>query len=394
MLTAAIASNDSSATAQVVACLEQTGIVASVKKWTIPNDKVDAAEMVPDIVLLDLGPEPEVWFTFGAHLRRVRPAVRLIACSAVNPPTPELLLDAMRSGVQDFVYKPVTTEALRVILERIRQEGPASEAKLSEKLIVVMGSKGGVGTTTVAVNLGVQFSTFARKRVVLLDLARPLGNAHLLLDLHPRFGIRDAIENIDRLDSHFFSGLLTVHRTKVELLGGALHPEQWQSVSPALLDRIANVAQTNSDLVVADIGSQFGSEWSSMLRASRTILLVAETDVPSIWTLERRLSALDGLGIPPKKIRIVINRWHKGDEETLNSIEKHIKRPIAGLIPNDFREASTSVNMGIPMIENHNNNLTSHYRKLVAGLVGPEPIPAAKKNSIRGLFSFRMKRMA
>ena len=75
-----------------------------------------------------------------------------------------------------------------------------------------MGSKGGVGTTTVAVNLGVQLSTHAQKRTVLLDFARPLGNAHLLLDLHPRFGIRDAIENLDRLDSHFFGGLLTQHK--------------------------------------------------------------------------------------------------------------------------------------------------------------------------------------
>ena len=100
----------------------------------------------------------------------------------------------------------------------------------AEKLIVVMGSKGGVGATTVAVNLGVQISTHAQKRTVLLDLARPLGNAHLLLDLHPRFGIRDAIENLDRLDSHFFAGLLERHKSKLEILGGAMQPEEWQNI--------------------------------------------------------------------------------------------------------------------------------------------------------------------
>ena len=76
-----------------------------------------------------------------------------------------------------------------------------------------------------------------------------------------------------------------------------MHPEQWQSIPAALLDRVANVAQANSDVVLADVGSQFGADWTSMLQAARIILVVAETNVPSLWSLERRLSALDGLGI-------------------------------------------------------------------------------------------------
>ena len=84
---------------------------------------------------------------------------------------------------------------------------------------------------------------------------------------------------------------------------------------------------------LADVGTQFGSDWTPMLQTARMILMVAEANVPSLWTLERRLSALDGLGIEPERIRVVINRWHKGDEEALKSIEKNIKRP-------DFRVPS------------------------------------------------------
>jgi pilus assembly protein CpaE len=254
-----------------------------------------------------------------------------------------------------------------------------------------MGSKGGVGTTTVAVNLGVQLCTYARERTILLDLARPLGNAHLLLDMNPRFGIRDAIENIDRLDSHFFEGLLTAHKTKLQLLGGAMHPEEWQSIPATLLDRVANVAQTNCDVVLADVGSQFGSDWTAMLEAARLILVVAETNVPALWTLERRLSALEGLGIDAEKIRVVINRWHKGDQETLSCIEKNIKRPIFALLPNDFRKASSSVNLGTPLMENHNNNLSNHYRKLASLLSGRDAMPVAKRTGIGNFFSFPAK---
>ena len=390
MLTAAIASSDSSTAAQLLVSLQQTGLVADVKSWTIPTDRVDSGESIPDVVLLDLGRDPELQFAFGSHIRQIRPSVRLVACSAVNPPTQQLLLDAMRCGVQDFVFKPVSPEALKDIFARFSQEGLAAEHRSAQKLIVLMGAKGGVGTTTVGVNLGVQLSTFANKRPVLLDLARPLGNAHLLLDMSPRFGIRDAIDNIDRLDSHFFDGLVMTHKTKLNLLGGAMHPEVWQSIPATLLDRIANVAQTSFDIVLADMGSQFGSDWGPMLKSARMVLVVTETNVPSLWALERRLSALEGLGIDAEKIRVVVNRWHKGDQDTLNSVQKNIKRPIIATLPNDFRKASTSVNLGTPLMENHNNNLANQYRQLASLLTGVDAISAAPKKT--SFFSFPVKR--
>jgi pilus assembly protein CpaE len=262
-----------------------------------------------------------------------------------------------------------------------------------EKLIVVMGSKGGVGTTTVAVNLGVQLSTYAQKRTVLLDFARPLGNVHLLLDLHAKFGIRDAVENLDRLDSHFFSGLLTRHKTKLEVLSGAMQPEEWQSIAVPPLERIVNVAQSSFDIVLVDIGSQFSSEWSQVLRMARMILLVAETNVPALWTLERRLLALKGFGIDPDRARIIINRWHKGDDEALKSIQKEISRPVFACLPNDFRKASEAVNLGTPIEQNHNNVLSNRYRHIACQLAGMDTSVIAKKTSlVGGLFSYPTKR--
>ena len=141
-----------------------------------------------------------------------------------------------------------------------------TSGRAAEKLIVVMGSKGGVGATTVAVNLGVQVCAHTQSRAVLLDFARPLGTAHLLLDLHPRFGIRDAIDNLDRLDSHFFAGLLERHKSKLEILGGAMQPEEWQTIPTAPLERVVNVAQAGFDIVFADLGSHFSSDLSPVLR--------------------------------------------------------------------------------------------------------------------------------
>ncbi len=393
MLTAAIASSDLTSSAQLLAGLEQTGLVTSVVQWVVPTDRLpDSSDNMPDIVFLDLARDPDPFFVFANQIRRIKPTIKLIACSAAVPPQPSLLLEAMRSGVQDFLGKPVQTDSLKDLLVRVSQDLNTKEFPSQDKLIVIMGAKGGVGATTVAVNLGVQLTTFGKKRTVLLDFARPLGNVHLLLDLHPKFGVRDAVEGLDRLDSHFLAGLLTKHKTKLEVLAGTTQPEEWEKIDVRQLDRVVNVAQNAFDVVLLDIGSQFSSEWAPILQSARMILIVAESNVPSLWTLERRLLALKGFGIPQDRARIIINRWHKGDDEVLKSIQKDINRPIFASLPNDFRKASQSVNLGTPLMENHNNILSGRYRQIAGQLVGIDVPVDEKKSPLSGLFSFPTKK--
>jgi pilus assembly protein CpaE len=394
MLTVAIASADTASSGQLLASLEQTGLVKSVKQWSVPADKLpESVDAMPEVVFLDLARDPEPYFQLGAQIHRARPAVKLVACSSVVPPNHQLLLEAMRCGVQDFLPKPVDSRSLKEILLRFSKDLESNGDRSSlDRLIVVMGSKGGVGTTTVAVNVGVQLVTHARKHVALLDFANPLGNVHLLLDLHPKFTVRDAADNIDRLDSHFFAGLMTRHKTKLEVLGGATQPEEWQSIPVPMLDRVVNVAQNNFDMVLVDMGSQFSSEWSTILRMARMILIVAEANVPALWTLERRLLALKGFGVELDRARVIINRWHKGDEEVLKGIQKDINRPVFACLPNDFRMASNAINLGTPMHENGNNALGSRYRQIAGQLAGQDVAHPPKKGSLGGFFSFPAKR--
>jgi pilus assembly protein CpaE len=394
MLTVGIVSGDTASSAQLGAALEQTGVVKSIKEWAIPGARIpDTADAFPDVVLLDLGRDAEPFFAFGTQVRRIRPTTKLIAVSAVSPPTHQLLLEAMRGGVQDFLPKPVGLDVLKDMLSRFVEELGTEQRRSLDKLIVVMGAKGGVGATTVVVNLGVQLSVFAHKRVVLLDFAQPLGNVHLLLDMHPQFGVRDAVDNVERLDSHFFAGLLTQHKTKLQVLAGATQPEEWQSIAVPVLERVVNVAQNSFDMVLLDMGSQFGTAWAPILRTARMVLTVAEANVPSLWTLQRRLVALTGFGVEPERARIVLNRWHKGDEDVLKVVQKDMKRPVFACIPNDFRKASTSTNLGMPLLENtHNNGLNLRYRQIAAQIVGIDPGPVAKKSGLGGLFSFPSKR--
>jgi pilus assembly protein CpaE len=364
------------------ACLEQTGLVKTVAEWGVDPQRHPApGEAVPDVVLIDLTREQEACFAFATHLRKLRPSACLVASSPVQQPSSELLMQAMRSGMQEFLSQPVEPTALQEILERfIRERGPTAEPEAVEKLTVVMGSKGGVGATTVAVNLGVQLATLTKKRVVLLDFARPLGHVSLLLDLHPRFSIRDAVENLELLDSHFFSGLLTRHKSGLEVLAGTADPDEWFHIPVPVLPRVVNVAHSSCDYLLLDLGSVYSSQWSSVLHLARTVIVVAQADVPALWTLERHIAAMKGFGLDPERLKIVINRWHRNDDEALKTFEKKVKRPIFARLPNDFRQVSEAVNLGTPLSRNHEDPLMSRFRQMASQL-GGVAAPAAGKRS-------------
>jgi pilus assembly protein CpaE len=380
MLRAFIASADLQSSQQLRAALEQSGLVSDVVEWKVTAEEFpEPGETAADVVLLDLGRNPDPYFALAKYIRGLQPAVRVIACSTQPEPDPQLLLDAMRSGVQEFLAKPVSPEVLRQTLERFEEESSSPDKHGTDRLVVVMGAKGGVGTTTVAVNLSVQLAHKLKKRTVLIDFGRPLGQTHLMLNLTPRFNVRDAVENLNRLDSHFFTGLLTEHRSGLQLLGGVTQPEEWERIGMASTGRVINVAQSIFDTVVVDYGTQFSAEWGTVLRSARSIVLVAETNVPALWALERQLLALLGMGIEASRLQIVVNRWRRADQEALKTVEKNIKHPIFSVIPNDYKQVSDAINMGTPLMGNHNNPLVSKFAQLAAQLTGTEVASKADK---------------
>lgn len=393
MLRAFIASADIASSQQLRASLEQTGLVGDVYEWRVVRDKLpDAGEILADVVLLDLARDPEPYFTLAKHIRGLQPAARLIACSNESEPDPQLLLEAMRSGVQEFLAKPVSPAVFRETLERFVTEVTPAERSANERLVVVMGAKGGVGATTIAVNIAVQLAHKLKKQTALMDFARPLGQAHLMLNLTPRFSVRDAVENLNRLDSHFFAGLLTEHRSGLQLLGGVTQPEEWDRISISSIERVVNVAQSTYQAVIADYGAQFSVEWGPVLRSARALVLVAETNVPALWALERHLLALLGMGIDASRLQIVINRWRRADQDALKTVEKNIKHPIFAVIPNDYRQVSDAINMGTPLMGNHNNPLVSKFAQIAAQLTGTEAVRQATKPGGFNLFNFSSKK--
>jgi pilus assembly protein CpaE len=393
MIKVAIASVNPTSAAQLRAALQQSGLVESVVEWN-PSPKgewqVHSKENVPDIVILDMDRDPSAFFLLALHVRRLRPTVNVIATSA-HDPHPELLREAMRSGVREFLPSPLDAQVLRSTVLQFIEESSGTGVVLSRKIIMVMGAKGGVGTSMLAVNLAAQIASAKHRRTILMDLGQPIGHLSLMLDLRPRFTIRDGLDNLHALDAHFLNGLLAKHSSGLELLAGIAHPDERGRFSPSSITRILNVAQTIAEVVVVDFGVPFSPEWREVLSEASKVLVVAEPTVPSLWSLERHLSAMADLDRETDRIQIVINRHTRKDDKAVSSLEKHLKRSVFSRLPNDTAQVSEAINLGMPLFKNHGNPLMTQIRQLAANLLNgasPEPMSPPPQHRFGQLWAF------
>jgi pilus assembly protein CpaE len=248
---------------------------------------------------------------------------------------------------------------------------------VAEKLIVVTGSKGGVGATTVALNLAVQLAQLTTKRVAVLEFASPFGQMGLMLDFHPRFTLLDALERVDRLDEAVLASLFTHHKSGIEILADPLHAalraEQRQSVRLEALLRILELARVAFDFVVVDLGFLNAAEWSRVLQTADTLLLVTEPSALALGMLERYLQAVDSAGLDRARFQIIINRARQNDDEPVVQSEKILKQTFFTRLPNDFRQVSEAVTLGIPLTAASNNPLVARYRSVASRLIASQP---------------------
>ena len=179
---------------------------------------------------------------------------------------------------------------------------------------------------------------------------------------------------------------LAVHEIGETVLAGAAQLEHWQLPSFSAIERVIEIAQQSFDFVVIDLGSFYSAEWRNVLQAAE-ILLVSEADLPGLAKLNRHLGALANLKISSTRVRLIINRWHRHDEQALEKVEQGMKIPVFARLPNEFKQVNEAAVRG-DYLKNDGDGLSADFRNMAGRLAGIELTKQPKKSRLGQFFSF------
>jgi pilus assembly protein CpaE len=299
----------------------------------------------PQLVIINLDPGAAESLKKVGHLPRQYPNLNFFLMSQVLDPN--LLMEAMHLGIKEFIPLPMSEEKLASAVERVAQTlGMGKRAKL----IHVIPTIGGCGSTTVACNVAASLAKLGKAVLVDLDLVR--GGVASYFDTRPRYTIADVMASGEKLDKQLLDNALAVHQSSgLSILARPELPEDTQRVNTPGVARLLSVLGRVFDYAVIDSVMSIDPVYAAAISASDVNLLVMQLNVPSAKNAERFVGALRRMGVESSKIRIVVNRYvKKGCDIEPEEVERALGLKISWMIPNDFKNAIASINFGEPVV--------------------------------------------
>ncbi|MCR4412932.1 MAG: pilus assembly protein CpaE, partial [Thermoguttaceae bacterium] len=287
-----------------------------------------------------------------ARLAENSPDCSVLVVSSSNDG--QLILQAMRAGAKEFLTQPVRIEDLLGALGRIseRRFGRGDKKPRGSQVIAVCGAIGGVGTTSIAVNLGCALARDAKNSVALVDLDLCLGDADVFLDTIPDYTLVDVAQNVTRLDFTLLKRSLTKHSSGLFLLPRPVQLADIALVTPEDLQRVIGLMKATFTHLVLDLSKSYSPIDLVALEMAHHVLLVTQLDLPCLRNVVRLLmsfSEMKGIG---DKVKIVVNRVGLDHGQiTLKKARDTIGRDIFWQLPNDYRTMIEVRNNGVPLME-------------------------------------------
>jgi pilus assembly protein CpaE len=267
----------------------------------------------------------------------------------------------------------------------VRRMEPALRTR--GKIIAVYSAKGGLGTTTVAVNVATAIAReHTDERVALVDFVVVGGDVRVVLDLKPSYDIGDLVMKVDRIDGELLSSLMTPGPSGMLVLPSSDRPEVQDLIESNAASAILSQLRAHFNYVVLDLEHYLGERTIGALDTADRIVLVTQLSVPALRSTQRTLNLFNRLGYAPAKVAVVVNRANAESPLTIGDAETVLGRAINGKLPNDFTACADATTKGIPVLEHEpNSSLANSYRHLAAALVGtPEAESAAANGTSNG----------
>lgn len=339
----------------------------------------------PDEYAIVLGPGVDLEAASGLAntLRVTRPAISVILVRRRLDTS--VLSEALRSGMREVVEE----RDLTALTSAVRRAGEVWEALHgprdvaadgSGKVITVFSPKGGVGKTTLAVNLAVALSHKGTKKVCLVDLDLAFGDVAITLQLFPARTILDAVHMQSGLDLGVLETLLTPHRDNLFVLVAPVQPDAKDNIPASLVGKILRLLKTEFDYVVVDTAPSFDEYVLQAIDETDELLLLATLDIPTLKNVKIALETLDLLNFRRESRRLVLNRADEKVGLTPEKVEETLGMKIAHSIPTSPQVAN-STNAGEPIVGALPRHLVSQAIIALAADLSGEPAPLEHSHS-------------
>ena len=354
---------------------------------SVIDDRAARDGAAADLIIVDVRGDATSAMSNIERLRGGAPGAAIFAVALEN--NPELILQSMRAGANEFFTWPPADETFHGAVRRTaaRRE-TAAGAKPSATTLVFFGAKGGAGTTTTAVNCAVELARLSKRSTVIVDLKPGLGEVALFLGVRPRYSVLDAIDNLHRLDREFLRELVTKHKSGLEILAGSDQFDRPGAADGSPIEELFRLLARQYEYIVVDAGSQISSCATAALYTADTIFLVANPDVPSVRNAQRLLDRVRQLGACGERVRVLLNRAAEPFPIPPKQIEGALGHPIHHTFPSDYKTVSTALNSGVPLALAGGSDIAAQFDRFTRMILDPNgevPTPQPAKRKVPGL---------
>jgi pilus assembly protein CpaE len=319
-------------------------------------------QSTPDLVIVALDADRPKALGMIQLLSAQYPKLPVITISSDSA----TLLQSLQRGARHFLSPPIGLEDLVSTLRKVLAEsgtieqagiGQTSGGKANGMVISIVGSRGGVGCTSLAVNLGATLAADPTNTVALLDLDLALGDADIAIDLpgSENISLADLARNIERLDMNYLRRALVRHNeTGLSVLRHPVELSEVGSIHEGHVERILNLLKISYTHLVLDLSKALLPTDIMSLRMSDVILLVTQLELSSLRNVVRLVHTLSVEGDLGDRIRVIVNRSgseHMEEGITIKKAEEVIGKPIFWQVPNDSKPMLTSRVAGMPLVK-------------------------------------------
>ena len=305
-----------------------------------------------DMLVLELDEfRPQQTFAHVRELLGTMPELEVVlTASRIDP---QLLLEAFRVGVKEFLSQPLTRQELEPALTRFEERFSAKTAALDRhfgRVVSVIGARGGVGVSTVATNMATSVQQTGKgESVALMDLDLHGGDLGLFLDLHASQGLKHLAKDLSRLDETILRSTLVPHASGLQLLASGYEAFEDAEYVHGSTMRVIGLLRSMHRHIFIDCGHILDPAVKEALDYSDQVIVITTLSLPAIRRTKRLLETFTAAQYPTDKVMVMVNRYTSDQKDLLSETEGMLAVRMAGLIPNDYGTASEAIEHGKPL---------------------------------------------